>query len=275
MAIITIKNLEDTLDSARATLLSSTSGDGIISRDDFQQLQEQTEDPLEKKFLGVFYDFLLQLDFKPRKRVTEAVIDRGISFIREEVIPQLELRLIFGIGANQKTAQVPEAGSAIGSELFTVTSNELLLSPDELKDQIADLANGDLFFEDYGSEEAKPIEAFFQTHPGKPLSPNSFIDAIGLEPGYENSEVSYFDAADQVLENFIKNHTEAGLSNRARALVELMKENLNDFKLVILGNPRSPSLRPNFPVYVVGRGYDGNLAGFSSIIVWNQETLPR
>ena len=52
MALITINDLISTLEKTRESLVSAANGDGIVSRDDFQRLLEQTEDAMEKAFPG-------------------------------------------------------------------------------------------------------------------------------------------------------------------------------------------------------------------------------
>ena len=106
MALLTISSLENTLETTRETLLSAADGDGIVSRDDFQHLLEQTEDAMEKAFLEHFYGFLIQLEDRSGVRVTRAVIDDGIAFIKEQIMPHFEVKLRFTQQTNQKIAEI-------------------------------------------------------------------------------------------------------------------------------------------------------------------------
>lgn len=270
MALVKINDLSQILAETRTALISSTKGDGMLSREDIKNLLEATKNPLKKQFFESFYEFLFKLDYKPRKRITEALIDRGIHFIQEEVIPYLELNIHLGPKDQESISSLHESAFPLTKALFKLTSREVLFSPEEVYEGIEELARGELFFDEFGTEEAQPIEAFFEAYSGPSISPLAFVEALGLEPYIPENEVTYFDSADFVLKDFVDKHTQAGLSNRARAVVELMKENLRDFRVIIFGSRGYPTPRTNYPIYVVGMGVDGNLAGFSSSIFKSQ-----
>ena len=132
MAQITFTDLVNTLAETRSTLLSASKGDGIVSRADLKNLLQQTEDPLESRFIEFFYGFLLKLENRSGVRVTEEVIDRGISFLKDEIIPNFEIRDSFSQDTNQRIAQVHEAALPVSMELLRTTKNRSNLSPREV-----------------------------------------------------------------------------------------------------------------------------------------------
>ena len=267
MALITLKDLEKTLEDTRTTLLAATNGDGIVSRADLRRLQQETEDPVKRRFVEFFHAFLIKLENRPRMRVTEEVIDRGIAFIQEEIIPHFEMKVHFTTHTNQKIAQIHKSAFPMAMELIRYTADKVTLSPQEVSEQIAQLSEG-LFFDDYGSEAAIAIEATYLKHPNTPLTPSSFNEALGVAPDTIESEISIFDPADRVLLSFIDKHLAFGLADRARSVVELMQANLRDITVIIRGEEFNPVFESEHPVYVLGVGVNGDLAGFSSAVVW-------
>jgi hypothetical protein len=266
MALITINALQTTLQTTRETLLSAADGDGIVSRDDFQRLLEQTEDAMEKAFLDYFYNFLIKLEDRPNVRVTREVIDNGIEFITKEIMPNFEVKLRFTQKTNQKIAQINALAFPIAEELLKITDYRQTLSPREVSEQIGEYT-GALFFDDLGSEAATPIASFFLEHSSPDLSPKSFVEALGLNPDEPKGIVSRFEPADLILQHFIDKHNEE-LAPKARAVVELMEENLSDLTAIVLGEEYTTVYESNHPVYVVGIGLNGNLAGFESTVIW-------
>lgn len=267
MASIKIVDLSKTLEDARATLLAATNGDGIVSRADLRRMLQQTADPQKARFLEFFYRFLLELENRPRMRVTEEVIDRGIAFIEAQIIPEFEIKTRFQSSTNQKIAQIHKSALPMAMELIRFTADNVVLTPGEVSEQIAQLTAG-LFFDDYGSEAAIAISEFFIEHDSDTLSPNSFVKAIGLDPDTPKGEVARFENADRALQTFVEQHVWSGLSDQAKAVVELMQANLTNLTIIILGLDNHPDLESNHPVYVIGIGQNGNLAGFESVVIW-------
>ncbi|MEO1654052.1 MAG: hypothetical protein AAFU64_10930, partial [Bacteroidota bacterium] len=203
MALIKITDLQNTLEDTRKTLLSATNGDGIISRDDLKVLLEQTEDPLQKGFIDFFYHFLIKLEDRPRMRVTEEVIDRGIRFIQEQIIPHFEIKDSFSLPTQEKIAQVHKAALPMAMNLIRHTANQVLLSPLEVSQEIASLSEG-LFFDDYGSEAAIGIESFFMEYPPEPFSPRLFVETLGIHPDTPRGQVARIEPANRALLTFIE-----------------------------------------------------------------------
>ncbi len=267
MARITIIDLTITLEETRTILLAAADDDGMVSRADLKQLLQQTEDDLKRRFLEMFYGFLIKLENRPRMRVTREVIDKGITFINEQIIPNFELHLHFSLSTEQKIAQVHESALPIAMQLIRRTTHRVTLSPREVYQRITPLTDG-LFFDDYGSEAAMAITPFFLEHPDQPLSAASFVQALGIDPQSPKGKVERFEPAEQGLRTFVEQHVRSGLSERARTLAELMQTHLNDLTIFILGEDNHPDLNSNHPVYVVGSGQYGHLAGFESVVIW-------
>ncbi len=269
MAQLKITDLIKTLEDTRAALLSATNGDGIVSRNDLKNLLEQTRDPLESRFLEFFYGFLRKLEDKPNMRVTKEAIDKGITFIQEQIIPNFEIQDHFTPSTNQKIAQAHPAALPMAMELIRATSSSSdgVLSPKEVSEQIAHLKEG-LFFDDYGSEAGIAIEPFFVVHQDATLTPESFSRAMGLDPDTPKGKIERYAPADRSFLTFIEQHVSSGLAGQAQMVVDLMKTNLADHHVIIVGEDNHPDLESNHPVYVVGIGYDGNLAGFESVVIW-------
>ncbi len=266
MALITINDLENTLTKTCETLLSAANGDGIVSREDFQQLFDQTEDAMEKAFLEHFYNFLIQLEDRSGVRVTGGVIDDGSAFIKEQIMPNFEVKLRFTEKTNQKIAQINQLAFPMAEELLKITDYHQTLSPLEVSEEIG-AYTGELFFDDLGSEAAIPITPFFLEHSSPSLSPKTFVEALGLNPDEPKGIVSRFEPAGLILQNFIDKHSDE-LVPKARAVVELLEENLSDLTAIVLGEEYTPVYESNHPVYVVGVGLNGDLAGFEAFVVW-------
>lgn len=267
MALITINDLTQTLADTRASLISAANGDGMVSRADLKQLLEQTENALEKRFIEFFYSFIIKLENRPNMRVTEAIIDQGINFIQEQIIPNFEIQTSFMAPTRQKIAEMHESAYPMAMELIRFTSDRVMLSPKEVSEQIAALSEG-LFFDDLGSEAAIPIETFFLEHPNRTLTPSSFVTALGVHPESMEGEVSRFEPADRILLSFIDKHVSAGLDDKASAVVDLMQTNLSDLKMIVRGEEFNPVFKSEHPAYIVGIGQNGNLAGFQTAVIW-------
>lgn len=267
MAPIKISDLTHTLEDARKTLLTAANQDGIVSRADLKSLLAQTEGPLQSRFLEFFYNFLLKLEDRPGTRVTKNVIDRGIAFIQEQIIPNFEIQDHFTPLTKQEIAQIHKAAFPIAMELIRATNSTLVLSPQEVSEQIAHLKEG-LFFDDYGSEAAIPIEPFFVEHTEMKLSAESFVKALKLDPNTPKGTIARYESADRAFLTFVEQHLASGLAQQAQMVVDLMKTHLADHKVIIVGEDNHPDLESNHPVYVLGIGHNGNLAGFESVVIW-------
>jgi len=263
---ISITALDNTLKDTRETLLSAANGDGMVSRADLERLLEQTENPNQRDFMAFFYEFLIKLEDRPNMRVTEDVIDRGIKFIQQGIIRKFEIKTSFTVETNQNISYVHEDALPLAQKLIKVTGDNVILTPREVSKRIAELQEG-LFFDDFGSEAGIQIESIFLEHPHTPLTPTSFVTALGLQPGTPQAYASRFRSAEEILHRFIE-YQKPDLVENARAIVELMMANLSDLTAIVLGEEFLPEYESNHPTYVVGMGLNGNLAGFESSVIW-------
>lgn len=270
MAVLSINDLRNRLAATRKTLLSATDGDGIVSRDDFERLQGQIEDQVERNFLRAFYhEFLLRFEDKSGVRVTEALIDRGIQFVEEQVLAHVSIEVNSTLRTQEEISLKHDAAFLMAQELINFTSHKVILSPQAVSEKIGGLSEG-LFFDDMGSEAGIEISPFFLEHPTQEVSAESFIAALGLDPHTPQavvSRLSHFYSAELILHNFI-DRTSTNLIDQAREVIELMEENLENFKVIVLGEANLGAYDSNHPVYVFGSGKNGNLAGFESRVIW-------
>lgn len=267
MASTKIADLFNTLESTRNTLLSATKGDGMLSRADFKALIQNTKDDNKSRFLALFYHFLIKLENRPKMRVTEEVIDRGLAFIQAQIIPHFEIKTEFSAETIKKISETHPSAFPIAMELIRNVQQPELLSPKEVSTQIDPLSEG-LLFDDYGSEAAIAISAFFLEHPETQLSPESFAKALGVDPNTPKGKVERFDPADQVLLTFVEQHQGTAQADQAKKVAALMQDNLENLTIIVLGEDNHPDLESEHPVYVFGLGQDGNLAGFESVVIW-------
>ncbi len=267
MAKITLQDLWNTLEDTRATLLEAGGQDGMVSRKDFQTLIEQQPSEKHKSFLQFFYTFIRQLEDRPYMRVTAEVIERAITFIEEQIIPNFEIADQFSNQANQKIAQMHDAAYPMALNLIRITQEKKELDTFEVAEEIS-LYTESLFFDDFGSEAGEPIEAFYQEANIFELTEATFAEALELDPKDPKEKIVRFAPADEALLNFVAQHFRFGLADKADAIVELMNTFLTQITVIILGEDYNPEVPPQHPVFVVGIGKDGNLAGFKSQVIW-------
>lgn len=119
----------------------------------------------------------------------------------------------------------------------------------------------------FSPKKAKQFATFLE-HPASTLSPDSFTTALGVDPTTPKGKVERFESADMVLLTFVEQHAQFGLFDRAQTLVALMQAQLSSLKVIVLGEDNHPDLDSNHPVYVLGIGQSGDLAGFKSVVIW-------
>lgn len=267
MSRISILDLSNTLEETREILLNAGGEDGMVSRADLRKLIESLSSEQLKRFIEMFYDFLRRLENRPRMRVTEETIDRGIAFIQEQIVAQFEIADQFSPKTNQAILQAHDAAYPIAMELIRTTKDSLALTPLEVAEQIAQLKEG-LFFDDYGTESGDPIKAFYLESDIRELTPESFRTAMGLSLDDPKEKIERYEPADSAFLTFIEVHFRVGLTEPARAIVDLMKQHLKQHTVFIIGEDYNPEVPPVHPVYVVGVGENGDIAGFESVVVW-------
>ena len=208
--------------------------------------------------------------FKGRLTKDGIRIHKAEDFAGMRLAGALASRILDDIGGlirpGATTAEIDDFAFPITEELLKITDYRQTLSPLEVSKEIGQYTDG-LFFDDFGSEAAIPITPFFLEHLSPELSPKSFVEALGLHPDEPKGIISRFEPANLILQRFIDKHNDE-LQPQARTVVELMEENLSDLTVIVLGEDNSSVYESNHPVYVVGIGFNGNLAGFDSIVIW-------
>ncbi len=126
----------------------------------------------------------------------------------------------------------------------------------------------DLFFDDMGSEGSEPVEAFYAEAGLKELTPATFSSFLELQEADPADEIAHFETATAVLETFVNYHQPFGLAEQAYQLVELLETHLKDLHIIILGAPNHPDVPSKHITYVLGLGSDGDLAGFTTRVIW-------
>ena len=267
MSRITLQNLWNTLEDTRATLLDAGGKDGMVSRKDFRALIDRQDSEAHKSFLQFFYTFVRQLEDRPNMRVTAEVIERAITFIEEQIIPNFEIAEQFSNQTNQTIAQIHDAAYPMAQNLIRITKENKKLTTFEVAEEIS-LFTESLFFDDFGSESSEPIEAFYLEANIVELTPESFAKALELDPNNPSDKIERFADAQEPLMNFVDQHFHFGLADKAQAIVDLMGNFLTQKKVIILGEDYNPDVPPEHPVFVIGVGKDGNIAGFKSSVIW-------
>lgn len=268
MARIQLKDLNNNLDWAKAKLLEAAEKDGIVSRQDFRDLLETLEDGSKARFLELLYQFFRKLeDDRPRMRVTREVIEHGVAFIKEEILPQFEIADFFTVVAKQDISNIHAYALPLANQLRRTAEDGKGLLAEDVANRIATFT-ADLFFDDFGSESSAPIEAFYQTAELEELTPTGFAESLGLDPDNPADVIASFTEADEAFMVFIDQHYRFGLAEKAIAIVDLMQANLQQAHVIILGEDYNPSVPDEHPTYVVGVGKDGGLAGFRTMVVW-------
>jgi hypothetical protein len=267
MARIQLKDLYANLDWAREQLLQVAEKDGMVSRQDFRELVDQLDDTSQVRFLEMLYQFFRKLEDRPRMRVTRSVIENGVAYIRDHVLPEFEIADFFTTLAKQDIAKVHDYALPLANQLRRAAEENKGLTAEDVALRIAAYTEG-LFFDDFGSESSESIEAYYQAANLTEMTPESFAAALDLDQSDPTQKITTFTEADEVFMVFIDQHFRFGTAERAIAIVDLMRANLTDLYVVILGADDQPGVSSKHPTYVVGLGKDGSMAGFTTNVVW-------
>ena len=268
MTRISFQNVLDILEETKQQLIEAGGKDKQISNEDFRKLIEAEPDRQKRAFLRIFNTFLRIIGGdRPRMRLTHQVLEDGLSYIKNELLPHFEIADTFTTLTNQKLAQLKPAAFPFAMELLRTTREQAKLSTAEVAELIGNNVV-DLFFDDFGSEASEPIQPFFQEASLEALTAETFRKALNLKEGDPKEAIARFEPADEPLRVFVEQHAPFGLQQKAAFIVELMQQNLTDLSVIILGEDYNADVPPNHPVYVVGIGKDGDLAGFRSEVIW-------
>ncbi len=266
MARLTIQNLINSMEEAAENLLNAAGDDGVVSKNDIREKLATQREPF-RTLLEAFYDFLRD-ENQPHMRVTRAVINDGIQHVKDKIIPLFEITPA-GLSDEEQRAML-ELGAetlALGTALKRAGRGNTYLPSKIIFQQIAENTQ-ELFFDYIGSEGSKPIEAVLIDANVKQLTPESFSEALQLKPNDPAQVVERFVSAEPFFTTFICQHYNFELDHKATIIANLMRENLTQNTVVVLGRDNDPNVGPLHPAYVVGVADNGDLVGFRSQVVW-------
>jgi len=264
---LTLLDLQNALNRIRQQLLIAAGKDGMVSKNDLRQVMDEAATETERLFYRVFYNFIKDLENRPNMRVTEEVIDQGIQFIEERLFPHFELTSQFSEKAAQQLHAAHPQGYSLSVQLQRLASQMILPSTRMIAERIAQLTDG-LIFDDFGSEADQPIKSFYLEADLQELTPKTFVTAMGLDPEDPKNAVARFVDAEEAFWLFIDLQRFTKKITEAQQIVDLMRTSLVRNSVIILGEDYNPEVPPQHPVYVIGLGSDGDLAGFESQVIW-------
>ncbi len=268
MAHITFQDVLNTLEASKQKLLAAGGEDKQVSRDDLKRLLEEESSEQERAFLRLFYRFLRILEGdRPRMRVTEEVLENGTQYIQQQLLPLFEISDTFTSLTNQKLVRLKPAAYPLAMELLRTTRENTKMTTKEVAELISENTSN-LFFDDFGSESSEPIEAFYLEANLEAITPETFRETLDLSLTDPKDTIARFESADKALLIFIEQHFRFGLAEQARSIVDTMKANLDQLSVIILGEDYNADVPAEHPVFVIGLGMDGDLAGFKSQVIW-------
>ncbi len=138
---------------------------------------------------------------------------------------------------------------------------------DFLAPRLADLRFDGLL----GSEGGEPISVVRVPGPFTQLNRDIFSATFNLDPAIDAQRLDLFERPTRALLNdFVSLHRldvfPAGTGDKAQAVVELMRRDLSELRVVVQG--RDGSGGANHPTYLVGLAGDGDLVGIKTAVIW-------
>jgi hypothetical protein len=266
MPRLTLQNLLDTLHQAAEDLRAAAGPDGQLSRQDFHRVIENKAGN-ERALLEAFYRFLREEDQR-NMRITREVLERGVRLMEDKILPQFELAP--GGLSLTETETIRSYGEDVlplAFQLKRAAQGTEYQNPMQLLEQLQTYTP-ELFFDDLGSEGSQPIEAIHLPAHLTDLTPETFAKALHLNTTDPKEAIARFVPAEVHFTKFIAQHYSFDLDSQAQAVVNLMKENLRQNTVIVLGEDHHDEVPPQHPVYVVGVAEDGSLLGFRSAVIW-------
>lgn len=263
---ISKESVNKALERAAANILHAGGTDGIVSRRDMRLALTDLKG-VEQDLTSIFYRFIDHRDAAKGARVTKTDIDEAVEYAKKNLIARYDL--------NQNGLSNDEIAEMSLTGKLAVTFARLLkrtglkeddLSSEALAKLLGDLAEG-LFFDDFGSEASESLSPVFFDTQVHELTEASFADAANLEITNPAQEIARFIPAGDFFERFVDTQFE---SNRRQAndLVEVMRANLRDIHVIIVGRDDPSLVDPAHPVYWVGLTYNGDIVGLQSLVIW-------
>lgn len=266
MARLTVQDLIHAIEKAAEDLLAAAGDDGMVSKEDIRKkLQEQQG--VQRGLLEAFYDFLRDED-QAYMRVTRAVVKDGLAFVKEKIIPEFEIAP-GGLSEAETNAMLTfgEEEALLGSRLKQAAQGESYLSSKDIFEQIKQNTS-ELFFDYQGSEGSEPIEAILIPAKVLNLTEETFAEALNLDQSNPLEFIERFVSAEPFFPVFISQHYQFELADKATAIADLMRNNLRQNSIFVIGKDYDRNVPPQHPAYIIGVADDGNLVGFKSQVIW-------
>ncbi|HMN90562.1 MAG TPA: hypothetical protein PKD70_00450 [Saprospiraceae bacterium] len=267
MIRLTVQQLINSIEEVAKDLIAAAGADGMVSRNDIQQLLAQQQQP-RRALIEAFYNFLREED-QQYQRVTRRTIQDGLAVVRNQIIGQLEVSPA-GLSVAEQQTILQSAGDealALAVALKQAGRGDTYLTPEAILQTIADNTEA-LFFDYIGSEGSQPIEAIRIPAAILELTPESFAQALALDPNDPAQVVERFVPATDFFEQFACQHQPFELDKKASAITNVMLQNLTQLTIIVLGRDNDLDVGPLHPAYIVGVAVDGSLIGFRSEVVW-------
>lgn len=264
MSRLTVQNLLDTIQQAAEDLRAAAGADGQLSRQDFNRIIED-KTGTERALLEAFYRFLREED-QSNMRITRAILEKGVKFVQDKIIAQFELAPGgLSLEENNAIKKLGEDTLPLAFQLKRAAKGSTYLSAMEIFEKIKQLTP-ELFFDDLGSEGSEAIEAVHIPANIVDLTEASFAKALKLDIENPDEAIARFVPAEPHFTKFISQHYPFELDAKAIQIVNVMKENLRQNSVIVIGEDNVAP--PEHPVYVVGVADDGSLVGFKSKVIW-------
>lgn len=253
------------LERAANHIRSAASSDGITSRADMRAKLRELHG-IERLLTDVLYRFIDHRDAKAGARITETDIAAALGYARSQMVDQYDLNRN-GLSASEiaRMSSIGRMAVQLARQLKRAAQQEAGLHPAELAEMLDSLAEG-LYFDDFASESAESLEAFFFEAQLDALTENSFSQVLDLNPVNPREVIERMMPAAGMLERFV-DIQKPDRQAQATELIEALRAHLYDLSVIILGED-DPGLDPLHPVYVAGLTRKGALVGLKSQVVW-------
>ena len=267
---MTIKHYQDIVAQAIARLKKAAGNDPFLSQADWQKFLTTLN-----KADQPFYNRLIELSFdhekkdNPTGRVTVRDLDRIGEMLQQQVMA------LFPVQGGALTLQnAPEIAAMehtpnqFFKELKVFAETPRNIPDEELLDQI-DALGANLTLGLYASGGQSGITSVQINLPNLSITKDNVLEVLSKAPGnpYEHIheyEIERFEDATIFFEKFPNFQRDPQEAFRAQVLGNIMRNHLNDTKLIILKRDE----RSYIPLFVLGTHPNLGLVGFSALTIW-------
>lgn len=265
MARLSKASVHAALDRAADNILKAGGPDGIVSRRDMRQALSQYTG-VEKQLISIFYRFMDHRDAAKGARITKKDVDEAVAYAKEHMIDAYDLNQN-GLSKDEiaKMSLTGRLAVAFARLLKRSSLKEDDMSSEALAKLLGGLAEG-LFFDDFGSEASESLTPVFFDTQAQTLTPETFAQAANLDLTDPAQAIARFIPAGDFFERFVDTQFESN-QRQANDLVEVMRANLSDIHVIIVGLDQD-GVDPAHPAYWVGLTYNGDIVGLQSLVIW-------